>query len=388
MPVDPANDEMPLQGSASFRYALVRSLAVAQIRSLITREKMIVLPEDMTPAVPLDVTGLDRSERLRLILQQINFLTDQVRRNRFDNIIVIVPPGGLPEDLGDQLESLRKRMALNPDVRLDIVQTDTGNVPRRLRDLCARSRGSSLLAYDIDSFGAIGQRLRGEGISGSWVIAPEQGRIDLTPGAGTQKTAVAVDPTISPRLVPLKFRRDRLYIFNNDDPSPTADQVTKGKVAAAVKELVPEFKNPSGSEVYLNAYPRDLFGPGALPSLAQMRAALLSLGESNNVLVQEDVKKDVTPLIQNLDDLRKDLDAVNGALQTLPLKDRASIDKAFQLTVQAKRHVAKLAGSTVSGLDSSEDKLYQSKRMRQLLESRSCKRSAGSTTARPIISGS
>ncbi len=89
-------------------------------------------------------------------------------------------------------------MALNPDVRLDIVQVDTGNVPQRLRDLCARSRGNSVFAFDIDSFGAIGQRLRGEGISGSWVIAPEQGHLDLTPSSQKAEVAAAGTPPIRP----------------------------------------------------------------------------------------------------------------------------------------------------------------------------------------------
>jgi hypothetical protein len=372
MPVDPANDRMRLQASPASSYAVVRSLGLAEIRALITREKMIVLPEDMSPPMTLDVKNLDRSERLRMVLQQINFLTDQVRRNRFDNIIVIVPPGGLPEDLGDQLESLRKRMALNPDVRLDIVQVDTGNVPRRLRDLCARSRGSSLLAFDIDSFGAVAQRLRGEGLSGSLVIIPEQGRIDLTPGAAAQAAAPA-DPTLSPRSLPVRFRRTRLEIFNNYEPARDAAPNAKSKVAAAADELVPEFKSrtspdPSRADVYYNAYPSDLFPESALPSLAQLRNALLSLGVSNNVLEQEDIKNNVAPMILKLDALRQHLDELISALKGLGPKDRSSIEKAFQFTVQAKRDLAIFVGYPVSGLTSAEDAFYQSWRMRELLE--------------------
>ena len=141
-----------------------------------------------------------------------------MRRNRFDNIIWFNPPGGLPEDLGNELESLRRRMALNPDVRLDIVSVDTGNVPQRLIDLCARSRGSWLFAPDIDSFGAVGQRLRGEGLTGSWVIAPEKGVLDLTPTsqkAGDAGANATVDPARPPRGQPLGMLADRLLLLSN-----------------------------------------------------------------------------------------------------------------------------------------------------------------------------
>ena len=153
MPINPDNDQLPLQASPSFTYSIVRRLAITQIRSLIVREKVLVLPEEMSPAIPAaDLASKDPAVRLELVLRQIDFLTDQVRRNRFDNIIVIVPPGGLPENLGDQLESLRKRMALNPNVRLDLIQVDTGNVPERLRDLCtARSAAPCSLSTSTAS---------------------------------------------------------------------------------------------------------------------------------------------------------------------------------------------------------------------------------------------
>ncbi len=140
MPADPQDDYFPLQATPSYTYALFRQLIIAEIRSLITRERILLVPEDMTPGDPDPagkVKNLDGKHRMHLVRQQITFLTDQVRRNRFDNIIWINPAGGLPEDLGDELESLRKRMALNPDVRLDIISVDTGSVPERLIDLSA-----------------------------------------------------------------------------------------------------------------------------------------------------------------------------------------------------------------------------------------------------------
>ena len=115
-------------------------------------------------APPLeDAEGRNPAEKLRNLLRQIDFTSDQVRRNRVDNVVVLVPPGGLPEDLGDQLEQFRKRMAVNPDVRLDIVVFGQGGVPRRLRDASLRSVGSVLTVSDIDEFGAVAQRLAARG---------------------------------------------------------------------------------------------------------------------------------------------------------------------------------------------------------------------------------
>ena len=66
MPVKPENDQIPLQASPSLHLLLVRKLAIAQIRSLITREKILVLPEDMTPADPADGVWTTTEPAMRL----------------------------------------------------------------------------------------------------------------------------------------------------------------------------------------------------------------------------------------------------------------------------------------------------------------------------------
>ena len=422
LPIKPENDQIALQASPSFTYSIIRKLAVNKISSLITREKIIVLPENAAP--PISDLQAPASGRLDEVLKQLRELTDQVKRNRFDNIIVIVPPGGFPENLGNQLESLRKRMALNPDVRLDIVQIDTGIVPERLRDLRARSRGSSLLAFDIDSFGAIGQRLRGEGLAGSWVIIPEQGHLDLTPSSqksGDAAIGASLDPSQMPRLQPLGILRDRLLILNNlpktsltDELNAATDEsrLTEARahyLAAITGKLKDENGKPlkkrnASAVAYANLYNNNFFqvSPGdspakapdrpkdtlssaiagndelrkSMPSLATMRDDLRGLGRERTDLVQQDeFKRTVMPTIANLESLRTDLDNLDDALKDIEVKDPTSLKKAIDLTIKARRGIADLPryladqgkGSS-SVIPSSEDSLYRSKAMRLGIE--------------------
>jgi hypothetical protein len=434
MPVDPGRDRVPLQASPSYDYSSIRKVAIAAVSSLITRERTIIVPDDMTPAIPFDVRNLEATDRMRLVRQEITFLTDQVRRNRFDNIIAIMPPGGLPEDLGDELESLRKRMALSPDVRLDIVSVDTGNVPQRLIDLCARSRGSWVFAFDLDSLGAVGQRLRGEGLSGSWVIVPEQGRLDLTPTdrrAGGAVGNAPPDPARAPRELPLRFRRNRLFLFNN---LPGADNPGRAELQGflagrrrgmddrriALLRVLEEYRadmatdpfrkgTPGLGDVYANLYNSSFFrtasaflddpqgqavpvtpeqiaaaldagrgvGPNDLPSLATLRADLRALGDDlKNVDDQDEYTRKILPTIARLDALRADLDGVYEALRTVDVKDTRRLKQALDLAIRARRDLGdlphELADPRREAMDdeftSSIDRLHRSKGLRQAIE--------------------
>ncbi|MFO0910464.1 MAG: hypothetical protein U0794_19320 [Isosphaeraceae bacterium] len=121
--------------------------------------------------------GRVRSQReaeLRTLLTEV---IDQVRRNRIENIVFVVPPGGLPAEMSVQFESLRRALIIKGDVRLDVVVMGASEFPAALRDICIGTGGSVISFTSLDEVGALAQRLKNDQTAGAWVILPHQDTI-------------------------------------------------------------------------------------------------------------------------------------------------------------------------------------------------------------------
>lgn len=176
-PLDPRNDTVRIDAGGGMPYDRIRRLAVSQLTRLIDRERVEVVDQMLLD--PLSAS--DGGDRFQAMNRMVAHLSTETRQNRVENIIIISPPGGLPRELSDELESLRKRIQKNGDVRLDVIEMFSGSLPLRLRDQVHVSGGSVQFVSDIDELGATAQRLKNDISAGSWVSAPEFGVIDLGP---------------------------------------------------------------------------------------------------------------------------------------------------------------------------------------------------------------
>ncbi|HEY2155788.1 MAG TPA: hypothetical protein VGH33_09165 [Isosphaeraceae bacterium] len=117
------------------------------------------------------------------IAQSLALIQDAIERDQIENIVLLVPPMGLPDELGEALRPLREKYLDKTDLRLDIALVGPAKIPAELRDLVARTRGSILTVADVDEVGAVAQRLAGEQTQGTWVMIPQQDRLVVTPPA-------------------------------------------------------------------------------------------------------------------------------------------------------------------------------------------------------------
>lgn len=177
-----------------FPFATVRDRSAVQFSRLINRSKIqLVVPEsrregDLRPIaarielpfgdIPSEDPNQRRSARVDT-LQVLAEIVDQLDRDRLENVTVLVPPGGLPASVSEQIPLLRSRINSGKSVRLDVVLAGAEDIPTELRDAVVDSRGSILTVTDIDEIGAIAQRLKNEQASGSWVIIPQPGGFHL-----------------------------------------------------------------------------------------------------------------------------------------------------------------------------------------------------------------
>ncbi|MEO6811308.1 MAG: hypothetical protein ABI353_19530, partial [Isosphaeraceae bacterium] len=188
-PLDPNNDYILTQ-SGVHAYSEFRESCIKQFIKLVDRAKILPIwitgiedddqPLAMTDArfqqtkeKLLNESGVQaRRDRLQAIVSRV---VDKVKSNQFENIIIFVPPGGLPAELGRSLDAVRDQVVGHTDLRLDIVLIDTATIPPPLRDLAMLSGGSILTIADIDEVGALAQRLRNQQGAGAWVTLPYQG---------------------------------------------------------------------------------------------------------------------------------------------------------------------------------------------------------------------
>lgn len=204
-PLNPAFDLVFTQ-SGIVRYADIRRECLEEFARLIDRTKILptliqgdeVATSGLLPNSPQlradKVQAPDQQARFVNVQRILDLTVDQIRRNRIENIIIMVPPGGLPFDLGRTLESLRGELIGKTDLRMDIVLVGSVSIPDQLRDLAVRSGGSILTATDKDEVGAIAQRLKNDQAAGAWVAIPLQGVL-----GETAVDLVQDAPKLSPR---------------------------------------------------------------------------------------------------------------------------------------------------------------------------------------------
>lgn len=200
-PLDPAQDFVFCL-SGIYRYTEIRDQCVDLFSKLVERAKIEVLKTDaqktrlqargrMLALTPQQRSLEERNRRLAEMADRnkvrvqreaelratISELSQQIRRNRVENIVFLIPPGGLPHDIGAIFESLRRQLIVKGDVRLDIVMVGPDYIPYELRDIAVGSGGSISTIADIDEVGAVAQRLKNDQSSGSWVVLPHQDEI-------------------------------------------------------------------------------------------------------------------------------------------------------------------------------------------------------------------
>lgn len=224
-PLDPRAD-LALTQSGVRLYSEIRESCIDQFARLIDRERIepVVVRGDVPLVQRLLSPGLGqvpkeiparppgpgqapgetqgRYEQLQGILAQV---VGEIRKNSLENILLLVPPDGLPDSFGRSVEGIRGQVLGRTDVRFDVVLIGSGTIPPALRDLSFRSGGSIITATDIDEVGAIAQRLRNEQAAGAWVILPRQGVI---PGdAGLQEERTSPFPWVQNALTALQVQQ-------------------------------------------------------------------------------------------------------------------------------------------------------------------------------------
>ena len=164
-------------------YVLVRDRGFEDFSRLIDRERIeLVQPRFQSDGLPggqpLSVR-IDRpfeaaqfanlpqirQERNTSFQALLRDLYDQIERDRLENLVVLVPPGGLPPGLEQSLTVFKAKLAKGVDVRLDIAIVGSESIPTTLRDLCAiggfgperhryrRDRGNRAAAQERTVFG-------------------------------------------------------------------------------------------------------------------------------------------------------------------------------------------------------------------------------------------
>lgn len=200
--VDESYANVSTQGGV-FPYSDIRKRGFFAFSRLINRERIeLVTPRfnNGVNAGPLEVR-IDRplepkaEDEPEIRRQQTNndllaLLTEtfnQLERNRLENISLLVPPGGFPDDFRSYIQVMRTKLRDDYDVRLDIVLVGPATIPQELRDLSVKSHGSVLTVTDLDEVGAIAQRLKNEQSSGAWVIVPQVSTIPQKDQAAVQQ---------------------------------------------------------------------------------------------------------------------------------------------------------------------------------------------------------
>jgi hypothetical protein len=230
-PLDPANNNVLVQSGIE-PFTALRDRYILQFSKLINRTQidlqastLVAGGDDTERVVPRNLVGftpegetIDRRRGSTTPRGLLDDLLVQIRRNEIENIAVLVPPGGLGNDIDDLLIEYKNQLRGKTDLRLDIVAVGTADVPPLLRDLSYRSGGVSLTISDSNEVGAIAQRLRNEQAAGAWIVLPrvfdfpsgaQDGTAGQTPPPGQGVPSVPKTPaevaleTVRPELLQL-----------------------------------------------------------------------------------------------------------------------------------------------------------------------------------------
>ncbi len=137
------------------------------------REAARAIPSGTAKVDPglADLVFSIRRERLGSAFALIR---DAIESDQVENIVVLVPPGGIPDEFAEPIAALGEQFAGKADLRIDVALVGSAAIPPELRDLVARTQGSILTVTDIDEVGSVAQRLAGEQTQGTWVTIPQQ----------------------------------------------------------------------------------------------------------------------------------------------------------------------------------------------------------------------
>ncbi len=266
-PLDPKYCYMLSQGGV-VPYVLVRDCGFRDFSRLIDRERIELVqpnfPYEKTwgPAIsvridrPFEAAEFASQDRIRQARNNdfpawLEDLFDQVQRDRLENVVVLVPPGGLPPSLEQSLTVFKAKLAKALDVRLDIAIVGFQKIPTTLRDLCVRSGGLVLSITDIDEIGAIAQRLKNEQTSGSWIILPQQSTIPQSPGtvpnplvpvSNLTNEANKKNDTLKSALDSAGERLDKIAQASDSRPSPLV-RATAQEATTLVNQIRNNLKN-------------------------------------------------------------------------------------------------------------------------------------------------
>ncbi len=197
-------------------------------------------------------------ERTQRILGLIDIAKDGIQKDTIKSIAVLVPTGGLPDEVIQKLEDLRPVVIGKTDVRLDIVQVGTASIPKQLRDLAVRSDGSILTVTDQDEVGAVSQRLANDQSQGTWINFPLQGSIYYQ--SRGQDAAVVKPPPPSPLVKYTLFdRMDRApYLY----PIGTWEDIKGQKDDEEIRlALRPFYVNAASEYQFVAGFTRELNVP-------------------------------------------------------------------------------------------------------------------------------
>ncbi len=199
-PSDPRTQYVPIR-SGFQPYSEIRDRYIDQFTRLVERTKIeLIRPSFAETAAPMPLGPAEGANQPpakapaagAAPVSPEGLLKDvigQIRRNRLENIMLLVPPDGFDLNLTQSLRDLSAQVIGPTDVRFDIVLIGSSKVPKELRDLAVRSGGVILTITDVHEVGALAQRLRNEQASGAWVTIPRQGSI-LFPNLEKPKDAL------------------------------------------------------------------------------------------------------------------------------------------------------------------------------------------------------
>ena len=210
-PRSDALDPVPLQ-SGIFSFRTMRNRYLQQFAKLVERNQIQFNTVDLRQRIETredDAMGgrLSASDRTSVVFnpqpsppgataeqlsptgdvqQLLTKILDEIRKDQLENVAVLIPPGGLGDEVDPLLKEFRKQQLVRTsDIRLDLVVVGVQKIPTLLLDLCHRSGGTVLTIGDVQETGAIAQRLKNEQSAGSWVTFPRV--YDLPCGAERAK---------------------------------------------------------------------------------------------------------------------------------------------------------------------------------------------------------
>lgn len=170
-PLNLDEDFQDLDAGDHIPYRERRCDLVSHLVQLIDRER-ILLGTNLDTGEPILPAGLDLSSSTlqtgraansvdRFTQQRLAFelLIEQVRRNRIENVILVIPPDGLSKNMNDTLEVVRKTILEGSDVRVDLVLVGYATVPLRFHDMVAQTGGSIQVLGDVDELGLVASAL-------------------------------------------------------------------------------------------------------------------------------------------------------------------------------------------------------------------------------------